>query len=117
MDITTERNETINQTSGPGETVTKLSGRFDANECDEFDVYVDQLKTSGGTAESNLIFDLSAVDFIDSTALASLVALSKWAAANGRKMEVRNPSNPVRIILELTALDRVLNVTDQPVRQ
>ena len=76
-----------------------------------------KIRFDSAAAESNLIFDLSAVDFIDSTALASLVALSKWAAANGRKMEVRNPSNPVRIILELTALDRVLNVTDQPVRQ
>lgn len=96
---------------GTGSCIIALRGRFDANECDEFDTYVDALRTSG---HKDLRFDLSGVDFIDSTALASLVALSKSTTAEGHTMEILNPSDPVRVILELTAIDRVLKIVDEP---
>lgn len=89
--------------------VIALRGRFDANECEDFNVLVEQLKAN----DRDLIFDLGDVEFIDSTALASLVALSKWAEVNNKTMEIRNPSDPVRVILELTAIDRVLNIVNE----
>lgn len=92
--------------------VVRLQGRFDANECEEFGSYIDRLKADGS---KNLILDLSAVDFIDSMALATLVSLSKWATANGHSFEVQDPSDPVRVILEITAIDRALTIVTSPV--
>lgn len=54
--------------------------------------------------------DLSEVDFIDSSALASLVSLATAAKADGRHFDLRSPSDPVRVILELTGLDRALEI-------
>ncbi len=89
-----------------------LKGRFDANECEAFDQHMDRFKA---TNPSVLSFDVSGVDFIDSSALASLVGLSKWADGAGVTFSIRNPSDPVRVILELTAFDRILTVVDEPV--
>lgn len=51
--------------------------------------------------------DLSSVVFVDSSALAELLRGQRAASATGGDLVLVNPSDPVRIILELTALDQV----------
>lgn len=90
------------------ECVLTLSGEIDIS-CAE------QIGDLGvGTLESHgirvLALDLSAVTFIDSTGLAALVRMYHAAAAHGKLLSVRNPSEAVCKLLSLSALDTVLRV-------
>ena len=51
--------------------------------------------------------DLSAVRFIDSTALAELLRSRTALLAGGGQLVLQPVSDPVRVILELTGLDEV----------
>lgn len=95
-------NITINPDSGrPGTEVT-LAGRFDGHEAPAFRAAVDQLLADSHT---DLRVDLSAVEFVDSAALAELVRGMKHCRQAGGDLRLASPSNPVRVILELTRLD------------
>ncbi|MFN8623162.1 MAG: STAS domain-containing protein [Chloroflexota bacterium] len=80
-----------------------LHGRFDAHECPSLSAWVDARIGEGIT---RLSVDLSDVTFIDSTALAVLVRGMKHARAAGGDLALIRPSQTVRVILELTRLDR-----------
>jgi len=84
-----------------------IEGRFDAHEVPGF---TDQLDPLADAGVNQFRIDLSNVDFIDSAALARLVALSKSAAKAGGSLELLNPSPPTQIILELTGLDQALAI-------
>ncbi|GGM78952.1 STAS domain-containing protein [Dactylosporangium sucinum] len=60
---------------------------------------------------TQLVLDLSAVDFIDSTALRVLVSVHKRLRESGG-FAVVCPHARIRRIFDLTALDRVLTLTD-----
>lgn len=57
-----------------------------------------------------VIVDLSAVQFIDSIGLATLVSGLKTARQRGGDLLLVNPTNGIRIILDLTSMDRVFQV-------
>jgi anti-sigma B factor antagonist len=80
-----------------------LHGRFDAHESPALASWVDVRLAEG---MSRLAVDLSDVSFIDSTALAVLVKGMKRARAAGGDLAIVKPSQTVRVILELTRLDR-----------
>jgi anti-sigma B factor antagonist len=80
-----------------------LEGRFDAHEVVKVrERFTDAMN---GGAES-IIVDLERVVFIDSKALALLVRFMKRCREAGGDLRLANVSQPVRIILELTKLDR-----------
>lgn len=54
-----------------------------------------------------LIVDLSETQFIDSIGLATLVSGLKTARQRGGDLLLVNPANSIRIILDLTAMNRV----------
>jgi anti-sigma B factor antagonist len=86
-----------------------LRGRFDAHEAASFRATV-----SGLVEEYGLVrIDLSNIAFIDSTALAELVRLSRAAQARGSDFILNDPSVPVRVILELTGLNLALRIEDR----
>ncbi|MDY7100544.1 MAG: STAS domain-containing protein [Actinomycetota bacterium] len=87
-----------------------LIGRFDAHEAPAFRAFVAPLLD---TSAPLLHFDLSQVAFIDSTALAELVQAMKTARTNGGDIVLSKLSVPVRVILELTGLDKALTIADQ----
>ena len=80
------------------------AGRFDAHECPVFREAIDALIAGGGRIE----LDLSAVTFIDSSALSELVRARKRARTGGGDTVVVQISDPVRVILELTGLTAAL---------
>ena len=80
-----------------------LHGRFDAHECPSLSAWIDA-RLEEGTIR--LAIDLSDVTFVDSTALAVLVRGMKRARAAGGDLSLVRPSQTVRVILELTRLDR-----------
>jgi anti-sigma B factor antagonist len=55
-------------------------------------------------AEPNVVLDLAAVDFIDSTALGAIMHASTEAEAVGKQMLVVALEGPVRRLLEITNL-------------
>ena len=87
-------------------TIT-LEGRFDAHETDNFRFLVEPLV---GKPSACVVIDFSEVVFIDSTALAELVRAMKHARSTEGDLILTSLSTPVRIILELTGLDRAFTI-------
>lgn len=92
---------------GPDLSIIHLVGRFDAHEAEGFRRAVDPLLT----AERNVLrIELSQVAFVDSTALAELVRLQKTAKTLSGEVILTQLSDPVRVILEITALAGIFTV-------
>lgn len=87
---------------GPVAVELRIEGRFDAHEVELFRTAVDTNLNSG---RSHIRTDLSAVEFVDSSALAELVRGMKLCREAGGDLVLASPSDPVRVILELTKLD------------
>lgn len=96
----------IRTETGSGTHRIELAGRFDAHELPTFRAAVDPLVRDGGTVH----LDLANVVFVDSSALAELVRAQKSAQACGGTMILTALSDPVRVILELTALAQVFTI-------
>jgi anti-anti-sigma factor len=86
-----------------------LAGRFDAHEADPVLGGLNQLLDNGARI---IGLDLQEVEFIDSTGLAVLTRVMKRARELGGDLVLVAPSTPVRVILELTALDRAFVIRD-----
>lgn len=86
-----------------------LNGRFDAFETEKFRTAADQILEGGTT---HLSVDLSEVVFVDSSGLAELVRTMKHCRENGGELFIVSPSDPVRVILELTRLDAAFTIRD-----
>ena len=87
--------------------VVELSGRFDAYEAPKVREWVDEQLTRD---VSRLVVDLAAVTFIDSTALAVLVQGMKRSRQQGGDLVLCGLQQPVRIIFELTRLDKAFRI-------
>lgn len=96
----------IRTETGAGIHQIELAGRFDAHELPAFRAAVDPLLRDGGSVD----LDLSQVVFVDSSALAELVRAQKSAQACGGALVMTALSDPVRVILELTALSQVFTI-------
>lgn len=94
---------TIHTHGGIG--LIKPSGRFDAHMAPEVKVLLDR-----SDAPAQLVVDLSTVTFIDSTALAALVRGMKNCRQKGGDLRLCGLQQPVRIIFELTRLDRAFEM-------
>lgn len=69
---------------------------------------------SGAVAEGQhkLIVDLGSVSFIDSSGLAALVSGLKSARVAGGDLRIAGAGDQVRMVLQLTKLDRVFGLYD-----
>ena len=90
------------------ETVLSLSGRFDAHEVDGYRTIADPVVD---VDDASIVVDLAAVNFIDSSGLAELVRSMKHVRERGGELVLRDPSDPVRVILELTGLNLAFTIT------
>jgi anti-sigma B factor antagonist len=57
-----------------------------------------------------LVFDLSAVEFMDSSGLRTLVSSDERARAKGRRLVVVQGPPPVHRVFEITQLDQRLEI-------
>jgi anti-sigma B factor antagonist len=85
--------------------VVQLSGRFDAHVAPEVKTLLERADTP-----AQMVVDLSAVTFIDSTALATLVSGMKRSRQRDGDLHLCGMQQPVRIIFELTKLDRAFDL-------
>ncbi|MCG6136759.1 MAG: STAS domain-containing protein [Nostoc sp. LLA-1] len=61
---------------------------------------------------SVLLVDLAAVEFLDKSGLMALVSAHKLAQNLGRSFKLCSVSSSIRIILELTQLDEVFEISE-----
>lgn len=82
-------------------TVVEVSGRIDSSTASEFDNAIKDMIDSGN---KNLVLDLSAVDFLSSAGLRTLVSARKSVQGSG-EITLANPSQRVIDTLDIAGLD------------
>ncbi|MCI0477481.1 MAG: STAS domain-containing protein [Anaerolineales bacterium] len=87
--------------------ILELGGRFDAYGAPQVVKWFDENLTAGS---GNIVVDLAGVNFIDSTALATLVQGMKRARQANGDLRLCSLQQPVRIIFELTRLDKAFDI-------
>lgn len=88
-------------------TVLELQGRFDAYEAPLVKQWLDE--TINATS-AQIIVNLSGVNFIDSTALSTLVQGMKHCREKDGDLHLCQLQQPVQIIFELTRLDKAFAI-------
>jgi anti-sigma B factor antagonist len=92
--------------------VATLSGRFDAYTVPAINSWLDAVTAA---PPARVVLDLKDVTFADSTGLAALVRGMKRAREHKGDLRLCGLQKPVRTILELTRLDRVIDIrADEP---
>ena len=91
------------RTDPSGAPVIAVSGELDMSNASRLEEAVDAAVAAG---PEKLVFDLSGLRFMDSAGIAVLLRAAGKVAA----IELREPSPPVRRVLELTGLESVLSV-------
>jgi len=92
-------------TRGSGSVaVLEIAGRFDAH------VAPDVLAWYKQTPSSAVVVNLAGVNFIDSSALAALAGGMKRCRQRGGDLKLCGLQQPVRIIFELTRMERAFDI-------
>ncbi|MBK8020812.1 MAG: STAS domain-containing protein [Chloroflexi bacterium] len=89
--------------------VIALVGRFDAFETAQI---VKWFEVNVTDQQKHVVVDLSGVGFLDSAALASLVKGMKRCRERGGDLVLCNMQQAVRIIFELTGLDKAFKIVE-----
>ncbi|GAC1509538.1 MAG: anti-sigma factor antagonist BldG [Candidatus Dormibacteraceae bacterium] len=85
-------------------TVVAPTGRLDVAGAPTLkDAISEALKTG----EPRVVLDLEGVSFVDSTGLGSVIAALKQIRSSQGDLRLAAPNQQVRVVLELTTLDRV----------
>lgn len=87
--------------------ILQLTGRFDAH---EIKPVTEWLQTQMDAQLTKLVIDLAGVNFIDSTALSTLVRGLKHCRERGGNLHLCSLQQPVRVIFELTRLDKAFDI-------
>ncbi len=98
MDVTVEPRS-------DGVAVVRLVGRLDLASSE---AVKHQLVQAVGEGHRQLVVDLDGVDFLDSSGLGALIGGLKVARVARGNLRIARPNDQVRLVLELTTLDRVL---------
>jgi anti-anti-sigma factor len=87
-----------------GVTVLAPTGRLDVAGAPALKDAVSQAMKNG---KPRLVIDLEGVSFVDSSGLGSVVAALKQVRTSQGDLRLAAPNQQVRVVLELTTLDRV----------
>lgn len=87
--------------------IVEPSGILDSSKSEEFKQIVDSVLTSEAQV---LLLDLKNITFVDSSGLGTLVVALKQLKAADRKMYICSINDQVRMLFELTSMDRVFDV-------
>lgn len=71
-----------------------------------------ELADSTAGADKNLVLDLSAVHFVNSSNIARLLRLRKRLAGTGKRLLLCSVSNQVWGVLQTTGLDKLFEIFD-----
>lgn len=87
-----------------GVTVLAPTGRLDVAGAPALKDAINEVAKNGPT---RLVIDMEGVSFVDSTGLGSVIAALKQVRTNQGELRLAAPNQQVRVVLELTTLDRV----------
>lgn len=87
--------------------VVSIAGRFDAHQVPHVQK---MLASACADGAHTIIVDLSQVNFVDSSALATLVQAMKRCREQDGELILCGVRQPVRIIFELTRLDKAFRI-------
>ena len=96
-----------NLTVADGRAGVRLQGRFDLNAHRDFREIID--KAMAATARE-IHIDMSAVDYIDSSALGMLLMLRDKAKAANREVALSNCSGAVKQVLDIANFSKLFRV-------
>ncbi len=88
-------------------TIVKVEGRLDSHTMTMLRERIDTITTK---QPPKLVIDLAKVSFLDSSGLATLVYGMKNCRDGGGDFCLSSPAQPVRMILELTRLDKAMEI-------
>ena len=88
-----------------GDTVVWLGGEHDMSSVEQL---VQAIATAAEAGRSDLVFDLSCVDFMDSTTIQQIMAAVTRLGEDGRRARIRDPSPVARHVLELCRLTHLV---------
>jgi anti-sigma B factor antagonist len=95
----------------PGKKITVIepTGRFDAH----YEIAMKKQIKEALETSPQIVVNLASVHFIDSTALATLVQGMKHARQKNGDLHLVGLQQPVRIIFELTRLDKAFKISTE----
>lgn len=93
-----------------GVAVLALDGRFDSYQAPAPRAWLEEVTTA---KPAHVVVNLAGVTFVDSTALATLVQGMKRARQQGGDVHLCQLQQPVRLVFELTRLDRAFAIFAQ----
>lgn len=91
----------------PGGTVITAAGEIDLRHQQDFQR---ALQTVCEERPSRVVVDLSAVGYMDSSGVGTLVKIAGMVRSFGGKLALLSPSRPVMSIFEITTLDRYFTI-------
>jgi anti-sigma B factor antagonist len=94
---------------GTGTGVISLVGEVDVYSVPQAKQAMYELVDAGA---HQLLIDLTATDYLDSTAMGALVGVMKKVAESGGWVRLVGPSPRIRRLFEITRLDRILPIFD-----
>jgi anti-sigma B factor antagonist len=100
----------VYSTGVPPNLVFHLKGVLDMSTAGIFRESVETHLSAGG----QVVIDLSAVTFCDSTGLGAIVGLYRAAGAVGCSLLLRAPQRRVAAVLAMTGVDQVVTVVEDP---
>lgn len=100
---------TVTVETTDGRAVLGARGEIDIRSAAELRAQLERVLDDGAT---DVVLDLRAVTFVDSTALSVMVGAHKRLARDGGALEVVTGASAVRRVLEVTGLDRVFRVRE-----
>jgi len=89
-------------------TVISLSGSVDANSALELRNIIQGLVKEG----TNILIDLSEVNFIDSSGLSVFIKAYQIGQNVGAQITLASPQPSVRKVFKLTGLEKLFNIVD-----
>ena len=87
-----------------GVTVVAPTGRLDVAGAPALKDAISETLKNG---QARVVLDLEGVSFVDSTGLGSVIAALKQIRGSQGDLRLAAPNQQVRVVLELTTLDRV----------
>src|SRR5437773_12301075 len=96
--------EVETRTADNGITVVAPTGRLDVAGAPALKEAISEVVKNG---PPRLVIDLEGVSFVDSTGLGSVIAALKLVRGSRGDLRLAAPNQQVRVVLELTTLDRV----------
>ena len=90
-------------------TVLRCEGRLTMGTAPTLRSAIDSAVTSG---QARLVIDLAGTAFVDSSGLGALVSGLKRTRQVGGDLRIASPQEQVRMVLDLTNLDRILQPFD-----